>query len=39
MRRIKPDFLLGAVLGLLLLLALSWCVNNQNSPFFWRSFP
>lgn len=39
MRRIKPDFLLGGVLGLLLWLALSWCVNNPSSPFFWRSFP
>jgi len=34
----RPDFLLGLIIGALLLLAASWFVNNPNSPGFWRSF-
>lgn len=35
----QPDFLIGAVIAVILWLAASWFVNDPSSPRFWRSFP
>jgi hypothetical protein len=34
----KPDLLLAIVIAALLMLSVSWYVNNPNSPGFWRSY-
>jgi hypothetical protein len=39
MRFPNRDILLGGVIAVILMLALSWCVNNPHSPLFWKSFP